>query len=440
MRKNLRKVAIVGRMNVGKSTLFNRLSTDVKSITFDYPGVTRDVISDIVSWKGDLFELIDTGGISFKKSTDPLTEQVRQKALEMLGDADLILFVVDGKSGLTIEDRDIVKSLHRVAKPLMLIVNKVDNRLAQEQTHEFYQLGFKKFYTISAIHGLGIADVLDDIIEHLKELPPLPQEEKAKCRVVLLGKPNVGKSSILNALLEYERSLVSDIPGTTREPIAAPISFYKETIELVDTAGVRRKRSVDEDLEKLMVKSTLRAVDNADVVLLVVDVSIGDLSDQEKKLAFYAFEKGKALVLLFNKTDLKTQETDRQLKMSMDEYEFFLKKVEQLQISCKTGENVGKILPLINKIWERYTQEFSIDDLTMLFKTALEKKPLYHKSSLLILRRAEQVKNGPPTIVLRVNEPAWFGPSQLGYFENRLRKKYNLVGVPVIFYTRKKTK
>lgn len=437
-KKSMRTVAIVGRMNVGKSTLFNRLSTDVKSIAFDHPGVTRDVITDVVTWKGHTFELLDTGGISFKKSADSLTEQVRIKALEMLDQSDIILFVVDGKVGLINEDRDIAKALHKTQRPILLVVNKVDSNLAREQASEFYKLGFKKLYEVSATHGLGIPDLLDDIITSVQKLPLLEKKEEPVCTVVLLGKPNVGKSSILNALVAYERSLVSEVAGTTREPVSAAINFYQETIELIDTAGVRRKRAVEQELEQLMVRSTLRAVDEADIVLLVIDAASGEFADQEKKLASYAFEKGKALLILLNKYDNVTPEIERRLLMSMDEYRFLLDKVELLKISCKTGKNMGKILPAVTKIWTRYTQKFPTDELTILFKTVLQKKPLYHKTMILVVRRAQQVKFGPPTIVLKVNVPAWFGASQLAFFENVLRKKYDLVSVPVIFYVRTK--
>lgn len=436
--KNLRKVAVVGRMNVGKSTLFNRLSTSVKSITLDYPGVTRDVLSDVVTWKGYTFELIDTGGISLKKSQDKIDEAVRQRALDIVKKADLILFVVDGKAGLTLEELEIVKVLRTIDRPVILVVNKMDSKLAQEQLHEFDKLAYKSPHAVSAQHGQGITELVEDIIAQLQDFEPTDEQPEPKFKVVLLGKPNVGKSSLMNLLAKHERSLVTDVPGTTRESIEQPISFYKETISLVDTAGVRRKRGVKEELEQLMVKSTMRSVKDADVVLLLVDASEGRLSDQELKLAFYAFEQGKALIILFNKSDLVNEEILARMKHNLDEYRFFIKKVAHLDISCKSSKNIGKILPLVLQIWQRHSQKFDRQELVELFKTALIRREHFHKTIRLEVRSVEQIKSAPITIVLYVNHPQWFGPSQLSFFENVLRKKYNLVGVPVRLVPHKK--
>lgn len=436
--KNLRKVSIVGRMNVGKSTLFNRLSTSVKSITLDYPGVTRDVLSDTVVWKDQSFELVDTGGIVLDKTLDAIDAAVSQRARDMIAQSDLIILVVDGSVGITLEDQRIVKELHAMDVPVLVAVNKMDKSLAQDRLYEFYQLGYKQLYDISAEHGRNIETLLDAIVNTLKELPPAVERVQPQFKVVLLGKPNVGKSSLMNALLDQERSLVMDQPGTTREAISESISFYKETIALIDTPGVRRKRGVTQDLEKLMVKSTMQAVRDADIVLLLVDAAAGVLSDQELKLAFYAFEQGKALIVLFNKQDLATDDTQEQLDRNVDEYKFFLKKVAQLDISCKSGKNIGRVLPLIIKVWERHSTQFSRQEITELFKNWLLARPLYHNKMRLILNSVEQVKTAPITILFKVNEPTWFGDSQLGFFENLLRKKYNLVGAPIKFLVRKK--
>jgi len=436
---NLPKVAIVGRMNVGKSTLFNRLSTDVKSMTFDYPGVTRDFISDVVSWQGVSFELLDTGGIEFKKTSDSLQVEVQRKVLELLSHVDLLLFVVDARVGVTNEDREVLKYIHTLRKPFFVIVNKVDSSLAEEQLYEFYQLGSSKLFSVSAIHAKGIGEVLEAIIEQIGMNRTILIEEEPMCKVVLLGKPNVGKSSILNSLLKYERSLVSDIPGTTREAISAPINFHKQVIELVDTAGVRRKRGVSEELEQLMVKSSLDAVKSADLILLVVDISQGLLADQELKLIFYALEQKKAVILLLNKIDLLTKELQEDFERHKVEYEFLYKKIEILKLSCKTGEHVGKILPLVHTVWERYNTDFPQDELSNLFKSALINKPLYHSTELIRLYKVKQVKTKPPTIVLIVNNALWLGEAQLGFFENLLRKKYTLKGVPITILPRNRS-
>lgn len=431
-------VIIVGRMNVGKSTLFNRLSENVKSMTMDYEGVTRDFVQDTISWQGRVFDILDTGGISLRKTQDILLAKAREVALNLVQGADIALLVVDGRIGVTKEDREIAQLLHKLDKKVFLIVNKIDSKQSDEYADEFRQLGFKTIIRVSAEHARGIGDILDLLAQELPE-QGTGKEVEPGCRVVLLGKPNVGKSSLMNLVLKKERSIVSEIAGTTREALSDKVSFYSEDILMTDTPGVRKKSSVTEDLETMMVKSSMRALQDADVVLLLIDASEGKISDQELKLAFYAFtEKFKSLALLFNKEDLATEDSREQLKFSMSEYEYVFKKVPQLSISCLTGKNIGKVLPLVKELFDRSNQEFIEEDLKVLFKTALIHKPLFSKSSPLIVYGARQIKKNPLTIVLIVNEPKWFGPSQLMFFENILRAEYNLVGVPVKFFARKR--
>ena len=300
----LPKVVIVGRANVGKSSLFNRLSTSVKSLTLDYSGVTRDFISDVVSWDGLAFELIDSGGISLKKSQDPLTEKVRQIALMLIEQADLVLFVCDGKTGYLPEDRDINKMIHKMGKDTIVVVNKIDATITQDHMYEFQRLGAGIVIPVSAQHGTGSGDLLETIVEKLKNKQVNHVPEVPKFNVVLLGKPNVGKSSLMNLMLERERSIVNQEPGTTREPITEQLRFYQESIQLTDTPGIRRKRGVTETLETMMVKTSFKAVERADIVLMMLDGTEAQLSDQVLKLAFYAFENNKAVILLINKDDI----------------------------------------------------------------------------------------------------------------------------------------
>lgn len=437
MSSKLPTVVIVGRTNVGKSTLFNRLSVDVKAITLDQAGVTRDFLKDTVCWQDRCFELVDTGGVSLRKTTDSILKESKDRALALLHAADIILFVCDGKVGVLPEDREISKLLHKVGKSVLLVVNKIDTSVAQEQLYEFEQLGHKKIVPISAQHGLGIADLFDKLLAILPESKEI-EEIEPTFKVVLLGKPNVGKSSLMNLLLKRERAIVSHVPGTTREALIERVRFFQEDIQIADTPGVRRKRAVTDTLEDLMVHSTMRAVKNTDIVLLLIDASHGRLSDQELKLAFYAFEKQhKALMLLFNKTDLLDEVTQEQLEHSMHEYKYLIKKVLTLNISCKTEKNVGRILPLVKKLWQRHSQLIPDEDLSELFIQALYKKPLYHQTKLLRFYRARQIKTAPMTIILFVNEPDWFGPSQLGFLERVLRKKYDLQGAPIKFLPRR---
>ena len=434
---NLPRVVIVGRTNVGKSTLFNRLSVNAKSMTFDYEGVTRDFIKDIVTWRDHTFELIDTGGISLRKSKDEIQEQVRKQAIAMMEKADLLLFVCDGTVGLTAEDQEVAKTIRKLSKKIILVVNKSDNRTTLEHEYEFQRSGFEHILMISALHGSAIGDLLDGICNALPAPNPQVEEKEESCKIVILGKPNVGKSSLMNLLVQEERAIVSPIAGTTREAVAEKISFYHQDLLLTDTPGVRRKRKVEETLETMMVKSAFRAVDDADIVLLLIDASSNAIADQELKLAFYVFEHYKSLIILFNKEDLSEAVAKEDMDRSLSVYDYFLKKVPQLHISCKTGLNVGKVLPLVKKVYERSCQQFNDDELTMLFKEALRHKPLYHRQMIIHVKRAKQIANNPITIVLISETPAWFGQSQLGFFDNILRAKYDLLGAPIKFLTRK---
>ena len=435
---DVKRVAIVGRMNVGKSTLFNCLSTNIKSLTLNLEGVTRDYIKDVVSWQGVDFELVDTGGISFKKLDNEIDEAVRKIALNAVEESDIVLFVCDGTVGVLPQDQEIGKFLRKHNKNVVLVINKTDSKRTEENISEFHKLGFEKTIFVSAQHARGIGDLLELIVIELNKIPKkYIKEEEPQFKVVLLGKPNVGKSSLLNLLLKKERSIVADIPGTTREAIQETVKFYKENIQLIDTAGLRKKRSVKEDIEELMVKSTFHAVKHADIVLLLTDVSEGRLSDQELKLAFYVFEQGKALIMLFNKQDLLDEEIKERFEFESSRYDFFLKRLETLNISCKTEKNIGKILPLVDKVWHRYSQQLNDIELTELFKSALIKSPLYRNENQLLIKRAKQVKTAPITLVLYVNLPQFFEDSQLAFFENIMRSKYDLKSVPVQFMIRK---
>lgn len=441
--KQLPRVVIVGRMNVGKSTLFNRLSVEVRSLTLDYEGVTRDFIKDVVFWQGRSFELIDTGGISLRKTQDPIIEPVRLKALEMVKTADIVLFVGDAKVGVLPEDREISRLLHTLSAYVVLVANKIDSSLSAEHLYEFSQLGHPTIVEISAHHGTGVGDLLEVIVNNLPERSPErddQDEQKVTPKVVLLGKPNVGKSSLMNLLVKQERSIVTDQPGTTREPIAEKISFYKEDMVLTDTAGIRRKRAVREDLETMMVKTSFKALKDAHIVLLLVDISEGRLSDQELKLAFYAFEQYKALIIIFNKEDLIDEDggVEQMLEFNLEPYAHLMDKVERLTISCKTGKNVGRLLTKIRTVWRRHSQRFLDNELSALIKEALVRKPLFHKTNPLRILHVRQISTAPITVLLVVNEPKWFGPSQLAFFENQLRRAHDVRGVPIKFVVRKK--
>lgn len=432
----LPRVVLVGRTNVGKSTLFNRLSSKVKSITLDQVGVTRDFLQDTVCWQNACFALIDTGGFQVTKEKDLIYDRVSQTVVQLIEQADLVVFVVDGAVGLMPQESELSKLLHKLNKRVIVAINKSDAKETEEHRYDFDRFGFKPVIAISAEHGLGVGDLLDLIVDQLPTKIATVQEDRT-LKVAIIGKPNVGKSSLLNELLQEERAIVSPVAGTTREAITEKVTFYKENIDITDTPGVRRKRGVTDLLEVLMVKRALHALKAADIILLVVDSSEKELSDQELKLAFYAFEHHKGLIILFNKYDLVDEDIQQALDFNLSPYNYFLDKVQTMRISCKTGKNIGKLLSIIKNVADRYSSRFPNDELTFVFKEALRNRQLFHQGRPLIVYNVKQIKTAPITIVLYVNEPKWFGSSQLGYFDNVLRKKYSLEGVPVKLIVRK---
>jgi len=439
MKKIMPYVVIAGRTNVGKSTLFNRLSLKTKAIVFNQEGVTRDFITESITWDNTTFMLVDTGGITFLKHLDSINKQVQMIARDCIEKSDVILFVVDGSIPLHPLDQQLAKELRKTGKKIVLVLNKVDKNSSQQFVDEIKTyFNFPDQILISAEHGKGIAHLLEII------LSCLPKEIKKEtndtlCKVVLLGKPNVGKSSLLNALLHKERSIVSDIPGTTREAIIEKVNFLQEEIQIADTAGVRRKRSVREELEQSMVSSTMYVVKDTDIVLLLVDAHEGKLSDQEIKLAYYVFEEQKkGLIILYNKQDLMNDELKNQLEFDKEQYEQLLSKLVSIQISCVSGKNIGKILPTVKEVWQRYSSFLDNEKLFSTLMIAMEKKGLYKNGNRLILYKLKQINTSPITILLTVNEPKWFDDTHTRFFENILRKTFNLQSVPVVFGYRKK--
>ena len=433
------KVLLVGRTNVGKSTLFNRLTQQKLSIVFDREGVTRDYIQEVVNWNDKSFLLIDTGGLTFDRSPDEIGKQVQQQVLDLLNTADLLLFVIDGKNGITQEDIRIANILRKSKKPVFILPNKADNPHAlDDNMPEIYSLGFETIIPISGIHGIGIATLLNSVSESIS-LPYETEALKPTYNVVIIGRPNVGKSSLMNLLIKHERSIVSDVAGTTREPVSEMTYHCNDVIQLTDTAGVRRSRKIDDDLEELMIKSSLQAIRSADLVLVMIDASEGKIADQELKLLFYAYEQKKMIIAVFNKTDLLDEYTTQTLKQSLEEYHFILKKMPQVWISCLTHKNVGKIFDEIQGVWKRCNQVFDNVQLNETIKSELDKIHLYHSEQQLKVNKIKHAQDAQkPTFVLHVNIPRWFGPSELSCIENLLRKNYDLSGCPVEFIVVKK--
>jgi len=431
----MHKVVLVGRTNVGKSSLFNRIAPKVKSLAFDQEGVTRDMVTDFVEWNGQKFELIDTGGIDLSRSADEMTATVTQRVQQILEQASVFLMVVDSKTGVTEPDIKIARLLHGYSKPTIVLVNKIDSKHQEDTIHDFYQLGFEEIFGVSALHGRMIADLLDKVVELCKSVPLKEKtlDENPEFRVALLGRPNAGKSSLMNQLLRQEFSIVSPMAGTTREALRKRMAFNKTVLELIDTAGVRKKSSVDTELEEMMVTNSLQAAKRAHVILLVMDVAEPDVTAQELKLLSYALENGSAVIVLFNKVDLLDDAAKKQFDMSLEQYKHVLNKVEVLNISCKSGKNIGKVLPLVQEVWERFQLRLSDRYLSDLFIEAISKKPLFKNQSQIYVHKAKQIGYAPMRIELIVRNAVIFEKTHTAFFENVLRKAQSLKSVPVLW-------
>ena len=429
-------VALVGRPNVGKSTLFNRLIGRRVAIVEDTPGVTRDRIYGDAEWLQYAFTLIDTGGIE-PASEDRIAVQMRRQAEIAVATADVIVFLVDGREGMTEADAEVAALLRRSRKPIVLAVNKVDAQKFEESAYEFYALGLGDPITISATQGLGLGDLLDAVVQ---DFPAAQEEEEQhRIRIAVAGKPNVGKSSLINALLGEERVIVSDVPGTTRDAIDTPFARGERLYTLVDTAGVRRKRSIeDESVERYSVIRSLAAVRRADVVLLVCDASEG-LSEQDVRIAGYAHEEGKPSVLLMNKWDLVEKDThtiERYKKDALRDLAF-MSYVPMLFLSARTGQRVDRVLDLADAVYEQSCRRVPTGTLNdVVGEAVMANEPPSDKGRRLRIYYATQAAVQPPTFVIFVNDEALAHSSYRRYLENYLRKSFGLDGTPIRLFFR----
>lgn len=432
-------VAIVGRPNVGKSTLFNKLAGKRIAIVEDTPGVTRDRIYAEAEWLRHNFTIIDTGGIEPEKE-DIIMVQMRRQANIAIETADVIIFIVDGKAGLHPSDYEVAQMLRKSGKPITLVVNKIDRRELEDNAYEFYNLGIGNPVTISATQALGLGDMLDEVVAHFDELGS-SEEDEDYIKIAMVGKPNVGKSSLINKLLGENRNIVSNIPGTTRDAIDSKLETDEGKFILIDTAGLRRKSKIKEEIERYSVIRTLTAIERADVCILILDAT-EELSDQDEKIIGYAHELNKAIVIIVNKWDLveKDDKTMNEYKARISRGLSFMPYANYLFISALTGQRVNKVLNVAKECYNNYTKRIA----TGVLNDVVSKAVLMNEPPVVALRRLKiyyvtQVDIKPPTFIFFVNDPALLHFSYERYLENKLRESFDFkgTGIKIIFRKRK---
>lgn len=432
-------VAIVGRPNVGKSTLFNKLAGHRIAIVDDTPGVTRDRIYADADWLHHEFKLIDTGGIE-PKSDDIILAQMKRQAQIAIDTADVIIFVVDGKQGLTDSDNEVATMLRISQKPIILAVNKVDNLKDEANAYEFYNLGIGTPIAISAGQGLGLGDLLDEVVSHFKDYEKEVEDEFI--RVAFVGRPNVGKSSLINKLLGEERSIVTDIAGTTRDAVDSFLETKEGKFILVDTAGLRRKSKVKEEIERYSVVRTLTAIERADVVVLMIDAEEG-IADQDEKIIGYAHDMKKAIMVIVNKWDL-IEKDDKTMDKYMNDYKMSLKFMQYapfLFISALTGQRTHKVLQMIRMCYDNYNKKIATGVLNdVIGKALLQKEPPMIGTKRLKVFYGTQTGVKPPTFVFFINDESALHFSYSRYIENQLRDAFDFTGTGLKIEYREKKK
>lgn len=432
-------VAIVGRPNVGKSTLFNQIAKKRVSIVDDMPGVTRDRIYMDAVWLNHEFTLIDTGGIELE-TTDKMISDIRAQANIAIDEADVIIFVVDGREGVTFADEDIAKILRSSTKPVVVAVNKTDNLQQEMNVYEFYNLGLSDPIGISASNALNLGDLLDEVVANFPAAD-IDDKDDDEIRIAVIGRPNVGKSSLVNAMLGESRVIVSDIPGTTRDAIDT--HFYKDNIKftLIDTAGMRRKSKIEIPVERYSIVRSLRAIDRADVVLMLIEAPVG-ITEQDKKIAGYAHDSGKGCVIVVNKWDIFPNKHDRSTNRFTDDLREkigFLQYAPVLYASALTGQRVDRVTELVKFVAEQQSMRIQTSALNELIRdaTAVNPPPTKKGKQLKILF-VTQVDICPPRFIIFVNNPELMHFSYLRFIENRLRESYGFEGTPIKFVVRKR--
>lgn len=424
-------VAVVGRPNVGKSTFFNKIVGKRISIVDDIPGITRDRIYADAEWLSHRFVLIDTGGIEFSRE-DPLLEQMRAQSQIAIDTADVILFMVDAREGVTATDHGIAEVLRRAGKPVLLVCNKVDSRKREENIYEFYSLGLGDPIPISAVQQLGLGDLLDEVVAKFPEGKD-NNENPDVIRVAILGKPNVGKSSLLNKILGENRAIVSDIPGTTRDAIDTPFTADGKKYVFIDTAGIRRKSRIGGTIERYSVLRALTAVTRSDVSILVIDACEGP-TEQDTKIAGHMHQEGKACIVAINKWDIfeKKTGTAEEYKKNIRTKLAFINYAPVVFISAKTGQRLGRVLNLVDKVARNATRRVTTGVLNEVVGEAiLMNQPPSDKGKRLKIFYGTQFGVAPPSFALFINDKRLMHFSYLRYIENQLREAFDFEGTPI---------
>ncbi|KPN81335.1 GTPase Der [Apilactobacillus kunkeei] len=433
---SLPTVAIVGKPNVGKSTIFNRIAGERISIVEDTPGVTRDRIYSHGEWLGHEFSMIDTGGIEI--GDQPFVKQITAQAEIAINEADVIIFMVNGKEGITNADDNIARILYRTNKPIVLAVNKVDNFESRANIYDFYSLGFGDPYPISGAHGLGLGDLLDEVIKNFDE--KTEEENDDNIKFSLIGRPNVGKSSLVNAILGEDRVIVSNVAGTTRDAINTEFEQDGQEFTMVDTAGLRKRGKVYENTERYSVMRAMKAIDNSDVALIVLNAEEG-IREQDKRIAGYAHEGGKGVIIIVNKWDTlkKTSKTQQEFEAGIRSQFQYLSYAPILFVSAKTKQRLSQIPDLIKRVYDNHAKRISSSMLNDVLMDAIAMTPTPSiNGRKLRIYYATQVTSEPPTIVIFVNDEELMHFSYRRYIENQIREHFDFSGTPIKIISRKR--
>ena len=434
-------VAVVGRPNVGKSTFVNRIAEADEAIVHEMRGVTRDRSYHKADWNGIKFKLIDTGGIEMG-TEDQFQGSIRSQAFEATNEADVIVFIVDGKTGINADDEEVARILRKTSKPVLLAVNKLDTPNKLDELWEFYQLGLGDPFPISATHGHGTGDLLDEVVDHLRKVDCSFEDEEDDediINVAIIGRPNAGKSSLTNRLTNNDRSIVSDVAGTTRDAIDTVVVHDGKKYRIVDTAGLRRKSQIDEDVEYYGFVRAMRAIDRADVALLVIDGSIG-LTDQDQRVAGFAAERGCAMIIVLNKWDLvEGPEAKAEVRERIEDRMTFVGYAPVVATCALTGKKVDRIWDAVDKAYAGFSQTISTNKLNSWLSSIRETgHTVSQGKAVLRMKYVTQTGTCPPHFTVFVNRPDLVTDNYERFLENRLRKTFDLEGTPIRLKFKKK--